>query len=250
MKKAAIILALLLVLGVGSSFAETKITILTEDFPPLNYLDKKTPTGPSVEIVEAIKKKLGIKSRVKVLSWKKAHDKALKNKNTCVFSTTRTEKREKLFKWVGPLAEKRNVFFAAKNSKIKITSLEDAKSYRVGVQKGGMSEEFLKSQGFRLFDKASTPEISMKRLYLGRVDLWYTSSTTPSALASKTGISIANFEEVFVVKKTSLYIAFNINTPDNVIKQWQDALDELTENGTIKTIFEKYKIDALVPMCK
>ncbi len=250
MKKLVIILALLMVLGVGSAFAQTEIIMLTEDFPPLNYVEKQAPIGPSVEIVQAIKTKLGLKTKVKVLPWKRAYNKALNEKDTCVFSTTRTEKREKIFKWVGPLAEKRYVFYAAKSSHLKVASLEDAKKYKIGVQMGGVSEEFLKSKGFSKLDTAATPEKSMKKLNVGRVDLWYTSTTTPIALAKKTGIDLADFEEVFVVKKSLLYIAFNVGTSDEVIKQWQDAYDELSKSGTIKAIFDKYKLGALVPSSK
>ena len=39
--------------------------------------------------------------------------------NTALFSMTRTAKRENLFKWVGPLAEKRFAIYAKKGTNIK-----------------------------------------------------------------------------------------------------------------------------------
>ncbi len=38
-----------------------------------------------------------------------------------------------------------------------------------------------------------------------------------------------------------LYIAFSKNTPDDEVKKWQAALDELKKDGTYQKIVDKYK---------
>ena len=48
-------------------FAGKKLTIMTEDWPPLNYKEGKKLKGPAVEIVQAIKKRLKLKGEIKVL---------------------------------------------------------------------------------------------------------------------------------------------------------------------------------------
>ncbi len=250
MRKLFLIILMLFVVGAGNLFAQTEIVILTEDFPPLNFVAVDKPVGPAVEIVQEIQKKLGLKNEIKIYPWKRAYSKTFHENNTCLFSTTKTPKRESEFKWVGPLAEKRYVLFAAKSSHIKLKTLEDAKNYSVGVQMGGASEEFLKSKGFTNLDSAIKPEHSMKKLNVGRIDLWYTSTVTPLILAQKAGIEIDEFEEVFVIKKSILYIAFNKKTRNDLINKWQKARDELYKDGTIKKIFDKYGYGSMMPKFK
>lgn len=224
--------------------------MLTEDFPPLNYLQNGKLVGPSVEIVQAIKNSLGVNNSIEVFPWKRSYKMALDNPNTCVFSTTRTKARENQFKWVGPLAEKRYVFYALKKSHIKINSIDDAKKYLVGVQLGGASADFLKDNNFKQLDFAVKPLVSLKKLIHGRIQLWYTSTTTPIVLGQQNKISTSELEEVFTVKSSQLYIAFNNKTSDSVIKEWENAFNKLYKQGEIKSIFGKYHLESLYPKIK
>lgn len=237
-----------LLIVVSSLFAGEKgIKMITEDFPPLNYLENKQLKGPSVEIVEKIKQKLNIATEIKVYPWKRGYDMTEKNINTCLFSTTRTAKREKTFKWVGPLAVKKYGFFAKKSAKIKIANLNDAKKYKVGTQMGGASEDFLKSSGFDKIDLGVEPKKSYQKLNAGRFDLWYTSSTTPVVLAKSLGVDVNEIEMVYVTKESELYMAFNKGTSDAVISNWQKAYDEIHKDGTIEKIFKKYNLENSYP---
>jgi polar amino acid transport system substrate-binding protein len=51
---------------------------------------------------------------IKIWPWARGYETALKEKNTVLFSTTRTEARENLFKWVGPIMPSRIVLVAKK----------------------------------------------------------------------------------------------------------------------------------------
>ncbi len=246
MKKMSFWVVGILLLSINMLFS-TEVKMLTEDFPPLNYLENGNPVGPSVEIVQAIKENLGVSNKIEVYPWKRSYKIASENPNTCVFSTTRTKARENQFKWVGPLAEKRYVFYALKNSHIKINSIEDAKKYLVGVQLGGASADYLKENNFKQLDFAVKPLVSMKKLIHGRIQLWYTSTTTPIVLGKQNKIDTSNLEEVFTVKSSQLYIAFNKQTPDDVINNWKKEYQKLYKTGKIKAIFQKYHLESLYP---
>ena len=59
---------------------------------------------------------------------------ALEDENIVLFGTTYTKAREDKFKWVGPLATKRDILVAKKDSGIKISNLDDAKKVgRIGT---------------------------------------------------------------------------------------------------------------------
>ena len=56
------------------------LTILTENLPPLNFVDNDVLVGPSVEIVQAIQKKIGSNEPIQVYPWSRAYKMAEKEK--------------------------------------------------------------------------------------------------------------------------------------------------------------------------
>ena len=133
MKKLFIVLTLFVLIATQSALCD-ELTVLTEDLPPLNYVNNGVLVGPSVEIVREIIKRLGIKEKVQVYPWARAYKMALEEKNIVLFGMTYTEVRKEKFKWVGPLAIKRDILVGKKNSSIKIKTLEDAtKVRRIGT---------------------------------------------------------------------------------------------------------------------
>lgn len=88
------------------------LTLITEDYPPLNFVTNGQLKGPSVEIVERIRAKLGLKQEIqeiKVYPWARGYRFLQTKANTELFSTARTKQREALFKWVGPVAQNKSV---------------------------------------------------------------------------------------------------------------------------------------------
>lgn len=225
-----------------------QLTILTEDFPPLNYTENNVAMGPSVDIVKAIEAKLGINAEVQVFPWARGYKMATNNPNTAIFSTSRTKEREILFKWVGPIAVKKYTLFAKAGSGIKITKLEDAKAYRIGVQREGSTELDLKAAGFTNLDAVTQPSENLEKLRRDHINLWYADTGSVTVMCQQAGVDMKELEAVFVVREGQMYIAFNINTDDSIVKAWQDTYDALYEDGTIKKIFEKQQLDNFYPV--
>jgi ABC-type amino acid transport substrate-binding protein len=241
-------LFILLMLSISTIiFSSDGILMITEDFPPLNYLADTKLTGPSVEIVREIAKSVNPTEEITVMPWSRGLALLKQDSNVCLFSMARTKQRENQFKWVGPIATKKYGFLAKKSRNLKINSLDNAKLYYVGAQQGGVTEEFLLAHSFKNIDYATDPVLNFRKLNAGRIDLWYTSSTTPIILAKSENIDINNFEMVFVAEETDLYIGFNIKTPDSVISKWQNAYDDLYKKGIIRDIYKKYNMIDLYP---
>ena len=91
---------------------------------PLNYVENGELVGPSVEIVKEIQKRVGSLEQIQVYPWSRAYKMALENKNVILFGMTYTKVRHDKFKWVGPLATKRDILVAKKGSGIIINSLK------------------------------------------------------------------------------------------------------------------------------
>jgi len=198
-------------------------------------------TGSATEIVRAIMKKVGTEYPIKVMPWARGYKLAQEGPNVALFSTTRTEQREDMFKWVGPLAIKKWVFFARKGSGIVIESLEDAKKVgSIGTYKDDAKEQMLLKEGFTNLDSASSLNANVKKLMAGRNDLWIAGEMEALLIAKQEGIDPAELEPVFVVKEAKLYVAFSKDTPDEIVSAWQAAYDELAAEGEVERIWAEY----------
>lgn len=228
----------------ASAFGEP-IQIVTEDYPPYNYEVNGELTGFSTEVVKLIVQKLGMQAQPKLLPWARAYLIALKNKNTLLYTTTRNQERENLFKWVGPLAPRTLFLFKLKTrDDIKINSLEDAKKHRIGVVIKGAFSQNLISKGFvvgKNINQVSNEEQNIKMLFLGRIDLIGNVELYMAYELKSLGLDFTQLEKVYEFPdNSSYYMAFNKKTPDTIVNSFQKALDELKQDGTYQKIAEKY----------
>ncbi len=247
-KKLAILVrvSICLVASTHCSYAEEKLSIITCEAPPLSYTVKDKVSGPAVDIVRSIQKRLNTNEKIHVYPWSRGYSMLKDQPNVVLFSTTRTMKREKMFKWVGPIVERRFSFHAKKASKIEINNLEDAKEYHIGVVRNSNNEQFLISNGFKEIQRVTLEKQNLRKLLENRIDLWYTDTAQSSGLMANSSQE-ESIEEVFFVHKSRSYYAFNKKIPDSIVKRWQDTLDDLRKDGTILDILKKYKLVSLHP---
>ena len=223
----------------------TQIKLMTEIFSPYQFKDEIDGhlIGISTEIVQSIQKIIGDKSKIKVYPWVRGNKLLDKKPNTALFSMMRTKSREDKYKWVGPLDKLQIVFFKRKGSPIRLNSIDDARKVKkIGVTKKVANYEILHSLGFKNLDVVGgSDDKNIKKLLKGRIDLWPYVKAAGLYNAKKIGqagmiVPIPNV----VLASGDLYIAFNKNTDDKIIKQWQDAFDKLQKDGTIAKIKERY----------
>ena len=194
--------------------------------------------------LELSKKKIGNSDKIKVLPWSRALKLLRLKPNAALFSTVRTPEREPKFKWVGPIAVAEVVFFRKKGGSVHFTSIEEAKSVgKIGVTKNIATHEILSGKGFKNLDvmQSGADAKNLKRLIAGRIDVWPTEHFAGVYSAKEQGI----LDQIEVVPNVSillghLYIAFNKETDDSIIHEWQTALDHLRTSGMIDKIVEKY----------
>jgi len=227
------------------SYASSEITLITPDYRPLNYLHNGELKGPSVEIVKLLQKKLKLKEKITLLPWKRGYQTTENTLNTALFSTTRTKEREDLFKWVGPLAQKQFNIYALKSSNIIIDDFEQIKNYVVGVERSTINEQMLLSRGITNLSKVNYPNQNLSMILKKRIDLWSISSSTFHETIAEDHVHPDELKLVYTLRKAKLYIAFNKNTPNEIINKWQYAYDKLYNSGKVKEIFEKHNANYL-----
>jgi polar amino acid transport system substrate-binding protein len=227
----------------GHSALSAELTILTENLPPLNYVENGILVGPSVEIVREIQRRVGSEEPIQVYPWARAYKMALEEENVVLFGMTYTKVREDKFKWVGPLATKRDILVAKKGSGIKISSLEDAKKVgRIGTLRDDTRERLLKKYGFVNLESVSDEQLNAKKLAHGRIDLWAYKIPGMRTVCDLAGVDYTEFEEVYHLREIDLMIAFSKKTSNSIVQKWEDAFHKMAADGTVMQIQKKWNM--------
>jgi ABC-type amino acid transport substrate-binding protein len=236
--------------GTPGPVADAGLRIITEDAPPFNYAGADgMAAGESTDVVNGILARLNQTAPIRVLPWSEGYGLALTGPRTALFSTARTDEREHLFRWVGPIASFDYTLYARNGSGLQITSLEAAKKAgSTGVVKDDARHQFLLENGFGNVTTCGSDAECLRNLVAGDTDLWLGSSATAADIAGKEGIDPSAFVVVYPVRTVPLYIAFSNDTPDNVVASWQGALDAMRTDGTLDAIRTRYGVAAPAPM--
>ncbi|MBN1932440.1 MAG: transporter substrate-binding domain-containing protein [Desulfobacterales bacterium] len=225
----------------NNTYRSAPIQIYTENSPPGNYLADNKLQGLAVEVVYEILRRLQLKINIKVVPWARGYALLQTMPNVALFSTTRLPQREKLFKWVGPLYTQQWGFYAKKGSDIRINSLEDAKNVaRIGTYHNDAKEQYLLEKGFTNLVCTNKNTANVKHLIQGGIDLWVSSDFNMHSIAYQAKVNPAELELVYPLCTVQNYIAFSIQTPDEIVKQWQETLDAIKKDGFYQKLYTKY----------
>src|SRR5258708_1558028 len=143
--RGARISAIALIVAVNTVQAQS-IAFLTEENPPFNFAQGGKPAGISTDILNEMIKRAGVKARFEILPWDSAYRRAQAEKDTCLYSTARLENRERLFRWIGPIATNKWVLVAKSDFSDTIKNDADARKYKIGAVKTDAKAEFLRSK--------------------------------------------------------------------------------------------------------
>ena len=221
------------------------MVLLTENFPPYNmakngknFAQNENIEGIAVDILRETFKRADISYSMTLrFPWERIYHLALENPGYGVFVTARVPDREKLFKWVGPLGPDDWVLLARGDSPITLTSLEQARQYRVGAYKDDVIALSLEKQGLAPVILLRDQD-NARKLQAGQIDLWATGDPAGQFLARQVGIS--GFKTVLRFNQAELYLALNKEVPDEVVNKLQKALDELRAEGVVDKIRARY----------
>ncbi len=218
-----------------------KFQFITENYAPLNYLENNTLTGLAPDILKSVCEKLNIPYSVSVLPWDEGYSLVQSADNGVLFSTILNSTRRDLFKWAGPIASLDWLFYSASGNEISLNTLDDAKKIgKIGVMKDYSIEQYLVQQGFTNLVYCTDNIDAFTKLLKGDIDLFPSDKITAEAAFNTMGKSIYKINPLMTIRTDLVYFAFNRNIPDDVVADFQNAIDRLKTDGTLKTLSEKY----------
>lgn len=240
MGKLLLIFALMLGQNLIASSVD-QLRFITEDYPPYNHEERDGLQGYSVKIIAAMLEDVGSVlsiDDVELMAWAPAYDIALNQPNTALFSTTRTQAREHLFKWVGPLVPTRVVLLAKKDRNIRINTAQDISRYQtVGIRED-IGHQTLLQLGVpsKRVILAATNTEAAQLIERNRADLWAYEESVGRWLMEDLGYNASAYEPVYLLHEARLYIALHKSTDDAIINTLQASIDRLRASGEIDRI--------------
>ncbi len=226
-----------------------QIKVVTEYLEPYQIKNQDGSLGGfSTEIVNALFKKVNAMPDIKVMSWGRAYDIATSERNVMIFSIAHTPERDKLFHWIGPLTQE-HLFFWGLKSKFPnpIPTVALLKGYKIAASRSSNIEHYLKANNFFDIYPIVNEEQSMLMLYRDRIDLIIDNEINIKYRAQTLGIDFNHFVKLNEVTELNndLSIAFGLNTDSELVKEFQQAFNQLLqqENGTVQQIKKKWHID-------
>ncbi len=244
-----LLLAILLLICTSSLHAQTldDLILITEEYPPFNFFVDGKQQGISTDLLVEMFNLLGSKQTredIGSYAWARGYQIALHNRNALLYSTTRTESREELFKWVGPIINSEIVLLARKDRQIKLKGVEEInqRKLRVGVVLNDVGEQTLRELGVkknRIYRFNMGVQLA-EMLQQGRIDLLAYGKQVSRWNLKTLGYAPDDFEAVYILKPAAYYYALNKKADPLVVSQLQTALDQLKEDGTLDRIIKRY----------
>ncbi|MGB0206046.1 MAG: substrate-binding periplasmic protein [Neptuniibacter sp.] len=246
-------LALLITLSVVSSQrAVAELTFYSENYPPFNYQENSVNKGIAIDLLELIFEELGApydKQDILFTPWPRALAITKSTPGSVLFSTFRTSAREDYFKWVGPIASTHNALIGHMSVLFPVHKAVDLEGFRIGVIKADIAAVQLQQLNIPNTNLTSLPypEMAAKMLEKGRIDLWAYDFNVANAIQKQLGIPTEQYEVAYYLGKPGqLYYAFNPETDDQIVSNFQKALDRVKTkqdeegNNLYQKLLERY----------
>lgn len=214
---------------------------ITENYAPLNYEENDTLKGLGPDLLRTICTDLNIPFSVEVLPWDEGYEKVQADDHAVLFSTILNSTRKDLFKWAGPYASLDWLFYSSSVDRIDIATLDDAKKVgRIGVLEDYAITQYLIREGFENLVYCDDNIAAIDKLLKGEIDLFPSDKMTAEAALEILHQSIYSISPEMVIKTDLVYYAFNKEVPDEVVADFQGALDKQKTNGVLESLTRQY----------
>ena len=220
-----------------------RITVVTEELA-IGYRDKddQKDMGITAIFVECLLREMNADYEVKILPWSRALVYSKIEPNTLIFPIARTEDRENDYIWIGKVFPADYRLYKLKNrDDIIVSTLEDAKEYRIGVNNNNVIHRYLSSKGAKKLEAVNSDAQNLKKIMHGRLDLFVKTKNGMDALCKEIKFDCDGLVPVLTLGEISsaLYIAYGQNTDKNVIDRtrlaYKDALEKTIPGGAVRS---------------
>ena len=248
----SICIYLLLFLGSSAYASANHVYFLTEVTPPYYWIDKNGEAqGVNVDLANALKPLLPFNSSLEHMPWARAYHEALVKPDLVLLSLLKTPKRENQFEWLGEVNHLQAALIRLKQRETAhVTSLDEAKNFRIGSIRGYGSASFLQQKGFeenKNLALVAEPAQLWKLLYMRRIDFALANFETGQYEISDAGFNPDEVTSEYVIKAlgADLFVATGLKTEQDKVSSLKNALSILKANGEYARILKKWGLEPI-----
>ncbi|WP_426416143.1 substrate-binding periplasmic protein [Aestuariirhabdus sp. LZHN29] len=190
--------------GFGSANDPLEVRVVTESYPPYNYLDNDQVVGLSTEIVRKVMDRSGLNYSIELYPWTRAYAMATRgdNRNVLIFTLRRTEAREAIFDWLVKLSSS-DLYLATRSDHPDLTDdqLRNGDSKATCVRDDAACES-LARLGFTedRLQVVSDPASEIRLVALGRADYFIANPVFVPLRLRQLNLPADSFREVKLVE--------------------------------------------------
>ncbi|KZN47474.1 substrate-binding periplasmic protein [Pseudoalteromonas luteoviolacea] len=155
-----------------------------------------------------------------------------------------TPARLERFKWVGPFLFDGPVLYQRSKDTREFNSLEEIKQNEATcITQHRVRDTELYTQHQIPFHETQSQERAIQLLLQpkSRFDCTMLSVMNTREVLNSAGHSLSHLKAMNIkLPAHGLYMAFSLDTPDNIVAQWQNALDQLDQNDKRLEIIQRY----------
>ena len=191
-----------------------------------------------VELVEEMRSRVGGAGPIHFVPWANAYHTALHQPDVMIFPTVRTEQRESLFQWAGPLRNFHYHFFGLAGRGPHIGSLDDAKALpSIGVVRDSFLDAELTRRGFTNLDRSKNEVLVIHKLVAGRTTAIVEGEESLRRYFLDNGGDRKSVVVLGDFMESSSFLAFSLGTAPETVRRWQQALDAMKKEGSFDRLY-------------
>lgn len=234
--------AVLLLLGsLSAHLSAAELRLYTEDYRPFSYLQDGKPSGMAVAVIEALIRRTGETAHIELVPWTRGYHQVRHQADSALFSTVRTVQREAEFQWVGPIARGHTRFYTLKDAGLRVASLDDVRQLgTLAIPKQWYSYELLRERNLQNLYGVSTPQDMLRMFRHGRVKLLLANTLTLDGMLAEQGMHAGQLQAQFDLMPNDSYIAFSLKTDPALVARWQQALQQMRQDGSLERIYRHW----------
>lgn len=205
------------------------IIIYTDEDVPYVTVDEKgfINGGITTTVIFKVLKKLNLPEKTIVKApWSRAYNDATTIPNTIIYPIVKTKERMEKLDFLFKIIDSTVYFYKlGSRSDIKVTKFDDAKKYKICVQRNDYRADFLASNGFKSIETATSSTLNVKKFVEERCDLIVSTEIGIQSKLKAINFEYKKIKKILPLKEldSALYAAINKETDVKIKDQIKKA---------------------------
>lgn len=225
---------------------QAQLLVVTEDLPPLNFIENNLVVGHHTHVINTLLKNENIDYSIVALPWARSYKIALTQPNVLIYTINHTQERHEKFHWIGEFPTKLDInYYAVKSSKFNNVTMSQLKKLRIGTQINTANDMYITKNGFTNISRVNHIDQTMDMLKEGRIDIVIASQHQIEQASKNTGFSLSKLTKVAHAFSSKPSIAASLTTSKIMVNKLREAYSNLSNNNDMCALM---KIDK--SLCK